>query len=41
MLTSGRVVFTDMEEVHYGKPADRSVADLVTVAFVAGAVSRW
>ena len=29
MLTSGRVVFTDMEEVHYGKPAARSVAELV------------
>ena len=29
MLTSGRVVFTDMEEVHYGKPADQSVAALV------------
>ena len=29
MLTSGRVVFTDMEEVHYGKPADQSVAELV------------
>ena len=29
MLTSGRVVFTDMEEVHYGKPAAQSVADLV------------
>src|ERR1044072_8494684 len=24
MLTSGRVVFTDMEEVHYGKPAAQS-----------------
>jgi maleylacetate reductase len=29
MLTSGRVVFTDMEEVHYGKPADQSVAEVV------------
>ena len=29
MLTAGRVVFTDMEEVHYGKPADQSVAALV------------
>jgi maleylacetate reductase len=29
MLTSGRVVFTRMEEVHYGKPADLSVAELV------------
>jgi maleylacetate reductase len=29
MLTSGRVVFTDMEEVHYGKPAAESVAELV------------
>jgi len=29
MLTSGRVVFTDMEEVHYGKPAAQSVAELV------------
>jgi maleylacetate reductase len=29
MLTSGRVVFTDMEEVHYGKPAAQSVADVV------------
>ncbi|MFO1084544.1 MAG: iron-containing alcohol dehydrogenase [Reyranellaceae bacterium] len=28
-MTSGRVVFTDMEEVHYGKPAAQSVADLV------------
>ncbi|MFO1162994.1 MAG: iron-containing alcohol dehydrogenase [Reyranellaceae bacterium] len=28
-MTSGRVVFTDMEEVHYGKPADQSVAELV------------
>jgi maleylacetate reductase len=30
MLTSGRVVFTDMEQVHYGKPAAQSVAELVT-----------
>jgi alcohol dehydrogenase class IV len=30
MLTSGRVVFTKMEEVHYGKPAAQSVAELVT-----------
>ena len=30
MLTSGRVVFTDMEEVHYGKPAAQSIAELVT-----------
>ncbi len=29
MLTSGRVVFTDMEQVHYGKPAALSVAELV------------
>jgi maleylacetate reductase len=29
MLTSGRVVFTDMEEVHYGKPAAEAVAELV------------
>ena len=29
MLTSGRVVFTDMEEVHYGKPAAPSVAEVV------------
>jgi maleylacetate reductase len=29
MLTSGRVVFTDMEEVHYGKPAAPSVAEIV------------
>lgn len=29
MLTSGRVVFTDMEQVHYGKPAAQSVAELV------------
>src|SRR2546421_2184315 len=29
MLTAGRVVFTDMEEVHYGKPAAESVAELV------------
>ena len=29
MLTAGRVVFTDMEEVRYGKPADQSVAALV------------
>ena len=29
MLTSGRVVFTRMEEVHYGKPAAQSVAELV------------
>src|ERR1700737_2496003 len=30
MLTSGRVVFTKMEEVHYGKPAAQSIAELVT-----------
>ena len=30
MLTSGRVVFTAMEEVHYGKPAAQSVAEVVT-----------
>jgi len=30
MLTSGRVVFTDMEQVHYGRPAAQSVAELVT-----------
>lgn len=29
MLTSGRVVFTAMEEVHYGKPAAQSVTELV------------
>jgi len=29
MLTSGRVVFTDMDEVHYGKPAAQSVAEIV------------
>ena len=29
MLTSGRVVFTDMEQVHYGKPAAQSVTELV------------
>jgi maleylacetate reductase len=29
MLTSGRVVFTKMEEVHYGKPAPEAVAELV------------
>src|SRR5260370_40291489 len=29
MLTSGRVVFTKMEEVHYGKPAAQSIAELV------------
>jgi len=29
MLTSGRVVFTRMEEVHYGKPAAQSLAELV------------
>ena len=29
MLTSGRVVFTDMEEVHYGKPAAQSVSEVV------------
>lgn len=29
MLTAGRVVFTDMEEVRYGKPAGQSVAALV------------
>ncbi|MBL6654188.1 MAG: iron-containing alcohol dehydrogenase [Reyranella sp.] len=28
-MTSGRVVFTDMEEVHYGKPAAQSVAEVV------------
>jgi maleylacetate reductase len=30
MLTSGRVLFTDMDEVHYGKPAAEAVAELVT-----------
>src|SRR3977135_371691 len=29
MLTSGRVVFSKMEEVHYGKPAAQSIAELV------------
>ena len=29
MLTSGRVVFTDMEEVDYGKPAAEAVAEIV------------
>src|SRR5258705_8151774 len=29
MLTSGRVAFTDMEEVHYGKPAAEALAELV------------
>src|SRR5258708_23747829 len=29
MLISGRVVFTKMEEVHYGKPAAQSLAELV------------
>jgi maleylacetate reductase len=29
MLTSGRTVFTDMEQVHFGKPAAESVAELV------------
>jgi len=29
MLTSGRVVFTDMEEVHYGNPAAQATAELV------------
>ncbi|MBY0325259.1 MAG: iron-containing alcohol dehydrogenase [Reyranella sp.] len=29
-MTSGRVVFTAMEEVHYGKPAAQSVAEVVT-----------
>ena len=29
MLTSGRVVFTNMEEVIYGKPAAQTVAELV------------
>lgn len=29
MLTSGRVVFSRMEEVHYGKPAAQAVAELV------------
>ncbi|MBI2736097.1 MAG: iron-containing alcohol dehydrogenase [Rhodospirillales bacterium] len=28
-MTSGRIVFTDMEQVHFGKPAAQSVADLV------------
>ena len=28
MLTSGRVVFTDMEEVHYGKPAIRECSSV-------------
>src|SRR4051812_39877242 len=29
MLTSGRIVFTAMEEVQYGKPADKALAVLV------------
>ncbi len=29
MLTSGRVVFSRMEEVHYGKPAAQALAELV------------
>ena len=29
MLTSGRVIFSKMEEVHYGKPAAQSLAELV------------
>src|SRR5258707_15427930 len=29
MLTSGRVAFTDMEEVHYGNPAAEALAELV------------
>ncbi len=29
MLTSGRVVFTKMEEVTYGRPADQAVAEVV------------
>src|SRR5438552_16929870 len=29
MLTSGRVAFTGMEEVHYGKPAAGALAELV------------
>ena len=29
MQTSGRIVFSDMDEVYYGKPADQSVAELV------------
>ncbi len=29
MLTSGRIVFGDMDEVVYGKPANEAVADLV------------
>lgn len=29
MLTSGRVAFTAMEEVHYGKPAAQALAELV------------
>ena len=29
MLTSGRVVFTEMEEVRYGKPAAEALAELV------------
>ena len=29
MLTSGSVVFTKMEQVHYGKPAAQSAAELV------------
>lgn len=29
MLTSGRVIFTEMEEVHYGKPAAEAVAEIV------------
>ncbi len=29
MQTSGRIVFGDMDEVYYGKPADQSVAEIV------------
>ncbi len=29
MLSSGRVVFSRMDEVHFGKPADRSLAEVV------------
>jgi maleylacetate reductase len=32
MLTSGRIFFTDMEQVHFGKPAAESVAELVTAS---------
>lgn len=32
MLTSGRIVFTDMEQVHFGKPAAESVAELVNAS---------